>query len=109
MKAIRFHAYGGPEVLQFEEISVPEIKCEASACSTGVAVDKKLGINGFQISGCDSLFNFTKLSRKINTVFTDVTEKIHSHCGSDAYRIDSIVPERVGSEGSIKLILLPLK
>jgi len=26
MKAIRFHAYGGPEVLQLEEIPVPEIK-----------------------------------------------------------------------------------
>jgi NADPH:quinone reductase-like Zn-dependent oxidoreductase len=26
MQAIRFHAYGGPEVLQLEEIPVPEIK-----------------------------------------------------------------------------------
>ncbi|HEY6842515.1 MAG TPA: alcohol dehydrogenase catalytic domain-containing protein, partial [Chthoniobacterales bacterium] len=25
MKAIRFHAYGGPDVLQLEEIPVPEI------------------------------------------------------------------------------------
>jgi NADPH2:quinone reductase len=28
MKAIRFHTYGGPEVLRLEEISVPEIKSD---------------------------------------------------------------------------------
>jgi NADPH:quinone reductase len=28
MKAIRFHTYGGPEVLRLEEVPVPEIKSD---------------------------------------------------------------------------------
>src|ERR1700754_4034009 len=37
MKAIRFHTYGGPEVLRLDEIPVPEIKADEVLVRVGAA------------------------------------------------------------------------
>ena len=83
------------------------VKCTLSACSIGVADGQKLGINSFHINGCDQIFNLVGADRNIKTVYTDVSKKINEHCGTDAYRITGVVPQRSSAGGSVRLVLAP--
>ena len=84
------------------------VKCTLSACSIGVADNRRLGINSFHVNGCDQLFNFLAIDRNIKTVYTDASKRIIEHCGTEAYRISSVVPQRSSSGGFVRLVLTPI-
>jgi|SRR5579859_3721733 len=83
--------------------------CELSACSKAVANLRKLGIEQFTINGCGELFALARQDPIVKTSYTDVTDKIRAHCGSDAFQISNLLPERSGANGVVRLVLVPIQ
>lgn len=82
--------------------------CTASACTVGVFDGSRLGVRAFSIAGCDQVFAIGGMSRRVGTAWTDITDRMRLHCGSDRFRISGMVAEGPAQGGTVRLSFEPL-
>ena len=80
-------------------VGLPGLQCSLSGCSTALFDDQRIGIQRFDVAGCEFAFQLLRLPPRVNAAYADASKDIAQHCGSAAFRIAGVKPERNASGG----------
>jgi len=84
---------------------LPGVDCVLEACSVAVFKDQRIGLQEFNVRGCDAMVNLLQVSRHVPTAFADASERISQHCHAPGFSISEVSPvqSKAGPRIRIKL------
>jgi len=81
--------------------------CQMNGCSTVLHRDKSIALRGFDITGCDALFNGIGLSRHVPSTYVDASARIRQQCGSADFEIDGVKVVRIAGAPKLRISFRP--
>jgi hypothetical protein len=93
--------------VQIHMVVTPPIggDCALDACSVATFKEQKIGLQGFDVRGCDALLSIIPVSRHVPTALADASEQINASCGRGTFEISRVEPIVVGGEAKIRVHL----
>jgi len=82
--------------------------CVLDACSVATFKEQKIGLQAFDVHGCDALLAVFPVSRHVPTALADGREQIKTNCGSDAFEFSSAQPILIGGQPKVRVQLRPV-
>jgi hypothetical protein len=85
--------------------ALPGVECELHACSAATFHGQYIGLNAFDVDGCDAMFNLFSDTRHVPAALADARTRIQDHCGSPDFEIAEVRPIRTSSGTYIRVRL----
>ena len=79
--------------------------CVLDACSVAIFKEQNIGLQAFEVHGCDALLSVLAVSRHVPTALTDASKQIATHCGSDRFEFSSAHPVMVNGHPRVRVQL----
>jgi hypothetical protein len=79
--------------------------CAIEACSVATFQGEKIGLQAFDVRGCDALLAIIPLSRRVPTALAGASAEIRASCGPGAFEIPRVTPISIDGEPRIRVEL----